>query len=65
MVQFLSGMAGDFVYSLPFTIAFSLVISLVVLTLLVPVLSYAFIKIGIKGEKSKSYFLDWLFDVNA
>lgn len=61
MSQFMTGMGGDFVNSLPYTIAFALIISLVVSALLVPLLSFTFIKVGIKDNKeSKSRFLDWL-----
>lgn len=63
MVLFMSGTAGDFVKSLPLTVAYALLISLLVSSLLVPLLSYTFIKQGIKGEKNggkKSSFLNRL-----
>ncbi len=62
MVMFMSGLAGDFVRSLPLTIAYALIVSLLVAVLWVPMMCYDFIKHGIKGEKSgkKGAFLDWL-----
>lgn len=57
------GTAGDFVKSLPLTITYALFISLLVSVLLVPMMSYIFIKHGVKGEHSKgkkSEFLKWL-----
>lgn len=57
------GMAGDFIRSLPMTITFALATSLLVSVTLVPLLSYVFIKHGIKGEKSvgkKAAFLNGL-----
>jgi len=63
MVLFLSGLAGDFVKSLPLTITYALSISLVVSTVLVPMSCYMFIKKGIKevqGDGIKSAFLNGL-----
>lgn len=63
MVLFMTGIAGDFVKSLPLTITFALLASLLVSVILVPLLSYYFIKHGIKGENSKGKkgaFLVWL-----
>jgi multidrug efflux pump subunit AcrB len=63
MVFFMTGLAGDFIKSLPLTIAYALLISLFVSVVLVPLMSYTFIKQGIKGEHSKGEkgaFLNWL-----
>jgi len=60
---FMTGTAGDFIKSLPITVGFALFISLIVSVLLVPMMSYMFIKHGIKGENSKGLkgkFLNWL-----
>ena len=59
---FLSGMEGDFVFSLPFTVAYALFISLFVSAILIPLLSYIFIRHGVKGESKskKTIFLNWL-----
>jgi multidrug efflux pump subunit AcrB len=57
------GTAGDFIRSLPLTITFALLISLLVSAVLVPMMSYIFIKHGIRGENSKgkkAAFLNWL-----
>ena len=59
----MTGMAGDFVRSLPLTITYALSISLLVSVVLVPLMCYIFIKHGIKGENSKGKkgaFLNWL-----
>ena len=59
----MTGTAGDFIRSLPLTITWSLFISLLVSAVLVPMMSYIFIKHGIKGENSKGKkgaFLNWL-----
>ncbi|MDP4193061.1 MAG: efflux RND transporter permease subunit, partial [Bacteroidota bacterium] len=48
----MTGTAGDFVRSLPVTVATALIVSLAVSVLLVPMMSYIFIKTGIKGESS-------------
>ncbi len=59
----MTGMAGDFVRSLPLTITYALSISLFVSVVLVPLMCYIFIKHGIKGENSKGRkgaFLNWL-----
>ncbi|MCZ2394993.1 MAG: efflux RND transporter permease subunit [Chitinophagales bacterium] len=53
MTFFLSGMVGDFVGSLPITIGVALIASLLIACLLVPFMSYVFIKQGIKKEQSK------------
>lgn len=59
---FMTGMGGDFVYSLPFTVGFALFISLFVSAVLIPMLSYTFIKVGVKGGDSgkKGAFLQGL-----
>lgn len=59
----MTGMAGDFVRSLPLSITYALMISLLVSVVLVPLMSYIFIKHGIKGENSKGKkgaFLKWI-----
>jgi multidrug efflux pump subunit AcrB len=53
MSWFLTGFAKDFCGPLPITIGVTLVISMAVSMLLVPVLSYAFIKTGLHGAKKK------------
>lgn len=53
MVFFLDGMVGDFVGSLPVTIGVALLTSLLIACLLVPYMSYVFIKRGITKEDSK------------
>lgn len=55
MMFFLDGMIGDFVESLPITIGVALIVSLLIACLLVPYMSYVFIKKGIthEGEKKK------------
>lgn len=61
MVFFLDGMVGDFVGSLPITIGVALIASLLIACLLVPYMSYVFIKKGIKkeeGKKKKKSLLD-------
>ena len=63
MVLFMTGLAGDFVKSLPMTITYALLTSLLVSVILVPLLSYTFIKQGIKSDNNKgkkSAFLNWL-----
>lgn len=63
MVFFLDGMVGDFVGSLPITIGVALITSLLIACLLVPYMSYVFIKKGIKkeeGKKKKKSLLDWV-----
>ena len=49
----MKGTGKDFIASLPATVAFALFISLIVSALLVPFMSYLFIKHGIKGEANK------------
>ena len=59
----MTGIAGDFVKSLPLTVTYALLISLLVSVVLVPLMSYIFIKHGIKGEHSKGKkgaFLNWV-----
>ncbi|MAC94184.1 MAG: cation transporter [Flavobacteriales bacterium] len=61
MTFFLDGMVGDFVGSLPITIGVALIASLLIACLLVPYMSYVFIKKGIKkeeGKKKKKSLLD-------
>ena len=53
MALFMIGLAGDFIKSLPVTIAIALFISLLVSSVLVPLMNYMFIKQGIKGENNK------------
>jgi multidrug efflux pump subunit AcrB len=63
MVFFLDGMVGDFVGSLPVTIGVALIASLLIACLLVPYMSYVFIKKGIKKEentKKRKSLLDWV-----
>ncbi len=62
MTKLMTGLAGDFVRSLPVTIAIALFLSLIVSVLLVPLMSYTFIKHGIKSnsESEKRSFLDRL-----
>lgn len=63
LAVFMTGTSGDFVRSLPVTVGFALFVSLLVSVLLVPMMSYTFIKHGIKGENSngkKGVFLNWL-----
>lgn len=59
----MTGIAGDFVKSLPLTVTYALLISLLISVVLVPLMSYIFIKHGIKGEHSKGKkgaFLNWV-----
>lgn len=63
MMFFLDGMVGDFVGSLPITIGVALITSLIVACLLVPYMSYVFIKKGIKkeeGKQKRKSLLDWV-----
>ncbi len=53
MAFFLEGMAGDFVGQLPITIGVALIVSLFVAYLLVPYMSFLFIKKGIVKEQEK------------
>ncbi|MGB5106689.1 MAG: efflux RND transporter permease subunit [Candidatus Zixiibacteriota bacterium] len=59
---FMTGMAGDFVRSLPYTVGFALFISLFVSAILIPMLSYTFIKVGVTNDASgkKGAVLRWL-----
>ncbi|MGV8058641.1 MAG: efflux RND transporter permease subunit [Smithellaceae bacterium] len=50
---FMKGIAADFVRSLPLTVTFALFTSLFTSAVLVPLLSYTYIKVGIKGESQK------------
>jgi multidrug efflux pump subunit AcrB len=50
---FMTGMAADFIRSLPLTVALALFISLFTSATLVPLLSYMYIKFGIKGDAHK------------
>jgi multidrug efflux pump subunit AcrB len=50
---FMKGMAADFVKSFPLTIALALFTSLFTSAVLVPLLSYSYIKCGIKGDSQK------------
>jgi multidrug efflux pump subunit AcrB len=52
MVMFMTGIGGDFIKSLPLTIAYALGTSLLVSVLLVPMFSYIFIKHGIHNEQT-------------
>lgn len=54
MVFFLEGMSGDFVGSLPITVSVALIASLLIACLLVPYMSFVFIKKGIKSKENKS-----------
>jgi multidrug efflux pump subunit AcrB len=63
MPIFMSGQGGDFISSLPTTIAYALLVSLLLSVSIIPLLSYTFIKTGIKGNssiKGKTTFLDRL-----
>lgn len=62
MAFFMSGLTGDFIKSLPITITYALLISLFLSVVLVPLLSYTYIKQGIKGKDQgkKAAFLNWL-----
>jgi len=53
MIIFMTGTARDFVGSLPTSVAFALAISLIAAAVLVPLMSYLFIKQGIQAEGSK------------
>ena len=57
---FMSGTGDDFTRSLPATIAYALIVSLVVSVTLIPLLSYTYIKTGVKSstaQKGKVTFL--------
>ncbi len=63
MTILMTGTAGDFIASLPQTVTYALMISLLVSVLLVPMMCYVFIKHGIKGENNtgkKAAFLKWI-----
>jgi multidrug efflux pump subunit AcrB len=63
MPLFMSGTGGEFIRSLPMTITFALLISLLLSVSVIPILSYTFIKTGIKKNLSrdnKITFLDRL-----
>lgn len=53
MPIFLSGQSGDFVGSLPVTIGLALGVSLIIAILLVPYLSYFFIRKGVHSKEGK------------
>ncbi len=60
---FLPGMAGEFVFAFPFTIAIALGVSILVAVFLVPYLNFTFIKKGLihhEGDKKGKTFLDRL-----
>jgi multidrug efflux pump subunit AcrB len=60
---FMSGTGGEFTRSLPITITYALLISLLLSVSVIPLLSYTFIKTGIKNNPSKmgkTTFLDTL-----
>ncbi|MBX2900280.1 MAG: efflux RND transporter permease subunit [Cyclobacteriaceae bacterium] len=66
LVFFLDGMVGDFVGSLPATIAVALITSLLIAFLLVPYMSYVFIKKGIKKEEEspkRKSLLNWVQEI--
>ncbi|NLP09438.1 efflux RND transporter permease subunit, partial [bacterium] len=61
IIFFMKGTAGDFVRSLPYVVSFALFTSLFTSAVLVPLLSYSFIKKGIKNDSRKgrkAVFLD-------
>ena len=62
MSFFMTGMGGDFVRSLPYVVAYALFISLFVSAVLVPMMSYYFIKVGVRTQArgKKGTFLIWL-----
>ena len=60
LMLFLHGMAGDFIGAFPLTIAIALGISMIVAILLVPFLSYAFIKTGLHKEEGTEKKFDLL-----
>lgn len=63
MPLFMSGTGADFIHSLPMTITYALLISLLLSVSVIPLLSYTFIKTGIKErstKKGKTTFLDRL-----
>jgi multidrug efflux pump subunit AcrB/outer membrane protein TolC len=61
---FLTGQSADFISSLPLTVAVALIVSLVLAMTLVPILDYAFIKVGLHNHdaevsaKPKFNFMD-------
>jgi multidrug efflux pump subunit AcrB len=63
MPLFMSGTGGQFIRSLPITITYALLISLLLSVSVIPLLSYTFIKTGIKdnsSNKGKPTFLERL-----
>ena len=63
MPWFMSGTGGEFIGSLPMTITYALLISLLVSVTVIPLLSYTYIKTGVKdssSRKGKPTFLDRL-----
>ena len=63
LMFFLDGMAGDFIGAFPLTIAIALIISMLIAILLVPFLSYTFIKKGLHKEDGKKKKFDLLSKV--
>lgn len=66
LMYFLTGVAGDFVRTLPLTVAIALGISLIAAAFLVPILNCMFIKKGLKrteNTKRKSSFLETVQDL--
>jgi multidrug efflux pump subunit AcrB len=63
LMFFLDGMAGDFIGAFPLTIAIALIISMLIAILLVPFLSYTFIKKGLHKEDGKKKKFDLLTKV--
>ncbi|MHA7131088.1 efflux RND transporter permease subunit [Algoriphagus namhaensis] len=60
---FLTGYVGEFIESLPFTVAIAINASFIVAMFLTPYLCYKFIKVGLakgKEEKKRKSFLDYL-----
>lgn len=74
LVFMLSGATGEFLITLPITVAISMICSLVVAFFLTPFLAYLFIRKGLKkkdpeGNKTKKKFsmlnaIQWIFDVS-
>lgn len=63
MAMIMTGLAGDFVKSLPQTVALALIVSLLVAVIMVPLMCFIFIKEGINSENNKGKkvaFLKWL-----
>ena len=63
IIFFMKGSGGDFIRSLPGVASIALFTSLFASAVLVPLLSYEYIKFGIKGDShkgKKAAFLDWV-----